>query len=84
VDETVAATVLRGGFVDGAAVYFELDLADGVPPYRPWSDPGNHWRFHLWLRPESLAVEPGEDIAVRYRYGVSGVAPEDGVVLDRT
>lgn len=79
VETTATFAVSRNGLWTGCLVWFEAELAPGMPfDHSPeGSSRGTSWRFPLWAFPERRSVRKGEEVSVAYccRDGRSRLSP---------
>ena len=72
----------RPGVVDALILTFTAHLTDEISlPGPPWADEPSSWDTSVWVLPEAIAVEPGDVLAVRYRFGKPGAV--DGLSCAR-
>jgi hypothetical protein len=73
VDRTVTTSVIASGRLDGAVVFFELDVDDTrcitTQPGRANAD--CHWLCPVWALPRCEEVSAGEALTFRYQHGPS-------------
>lgn len=73
VERVVTAPVTQAGYVNGLALFFELQLGSHVLSTRPGlRETGSSWATPVWYLGATRLVQPGESVTIQYRYGVQG------------
>ncbi|MBC7895722.1 MAG: 50S ribosomal protein L11 methyltransferase [Cytophagaceae bacterium] len=71
-------TVTRAGRIDAVALYFTVQLSEGIAlstdPTEPRDD--NHWRHRVWLLPAPMEVRAGDALELAFRHRASGAPVE--------
>ncbi len=70
-DATATSEVTGAGRVGAVAIYFELELAEGIELTNDPARAGgtNHWANPVGVLPAPIDVEEGDHLEIRYRYG---------------
>jgi precorrin-6B methylase 2 len=78
VEAEAAVDIDRAGTLDALILTFAAQLTDEIVlPGPPWAGEPSSWDTSVWVLPEAMAVEQGDVLEVRYRFGKPGTV--DGV-----
>jgi protein arginine N-methyltransferase 1 len=70
IDHTLPVSAKTAGLLDGLLEYFELDLGPttGLSTHPGQVDETNHWLSPVWIFPNPMRLEPGDQFAINYQY----------------
>ena len=70
IDRTITVGAKTAGLLDGLLEYFELELGPmtGFSTHPGQVDETNHWLSPVWIFPNPMLLEPGDQFAITYQY----------------
>jgi hypothetical protein len=70
IDRTIPGAAKTEGLLDGLLEYFEIELGPttGLSTHPGQVDETNHWLSPVWIFPNPMRLEPGDQFAITYQY----------------